>query len=91
MPPDHAIYRAISLCRSQSELARRISAVAQRKVAAQNIQYWLQSVHGVGAESVLAVAAAVEFQVTPHELRPDLYPHPDDGLPAERRSTRAAA
>lgn len=39
----------------------------------------------VGSESVLRVCEAVNWQVTPHQLRPDLYPHPDDGLPLEFR------
>lgn len=39
----------------------------------------------VPAERVLGVAEANEWRVTPHQLRPDLYPHPDDGLPAHLR------
>lgn len=34
---------------------------------------------------VLALAAATGYQVTPHELRPDLYPFPEDGCPREMR------
>jgi hypothetical protein len=30
---------------------------------------------------VLNAAAATDWQVTPHDWRPDLYPHPDDGMP----------
>jgi hypothetical protein len=39
----------------------------------------------VPATRVLAIAAASDWMVTPHELRPDLYPHPDDGMPPDRR------
>lgn len=39
----------------------------------------------VPAEHVLAVCAEFAWVVTPHDLRPDIYPHPDDGLPPERR------
>jgi len=39
----------------------------------------------VSADFVLKVSEAVEWQVTPHELRPDLYPHPQDGLPEHLR------
>lgn len=39
----------------------------------------------VPAERVMAVAEATQWECTPHELRPDIYPHPDDGLPAEMR------
>lgn len=35
---------------------------------------------------VLQLCETVGWTTTPHEVRPDLYPHPDDGLPAERRS-----
>ena len=38
----------------------------------------------VGAERVLKVAEATGWKVTPHEMRPDLYPHPEDGMPRER-------
>jgi len=37
-------------------------------------------------ERVIAVAMATGWRVTPHRLRPDLYPHPEDGLPEERRT-----
>ena len=37
----------------------------------------------VPAERVLDVARVVGFAVTPHQLRPDLYPNPSDGLPVE--------
>ncbi|HBN5546476.1 YdaS family helix-turn-helix protein [Enterobacter cloacae] len=35
----------------------------------------------LGAATALKWAAATEFQVTPHDLRPDLYPNPTDGIP----------
>ena len=33
------------------------------------------------SERVLAVAEATGWAVTPHELRPDIYPNPSDALP----------
>lgn len=38
---------------------------------------------GVPAERVLELASFTGFMVTPHELRPDLYPNPTDGLPPD--------
>lgn len=40
------------------------------------------------AAAVLKLAAATGWKVTPHDLRPDIYPNPTDGLPADdpRRS-----
>lgn len=37
------------------------------------------------AETVLNLSEVTEWQVTPHELRPDLYPYPQDGLPEHLR------
>lgn len=37
--------------------------------------------NGIPAERVLKVFEATG--VTPHELRPDLYPNPSDGLPKQ--------
>jgi DNA-binding transcriptional regulator YdaS (Cro superfamily) len=39
----------------------------------------------VGSGYVISVSQAVDWRVTPHELRPDIYPHPEDGLPDELR------
>lgn len=36
-------------------------------------------------DRVLWLAAQTEWRKTPHQLCPALYPHPDDGLPAEKR------
>ena len=35
----------------------------------------------IKAELVLKAAVASGWKVTPHDWRPDLYPHPDDGMP----------
>ncbi|MDQ9128762.1 YdaS family helix-turn-helix protein [Serratia fonticola] len=37
----------------------------------------------LGSEVVLEWAAATGFKVTPHDLRPDLYPNQRDGLPEQ--------
>jgi DNA-binding transcriptional regulator YdaS (Cro superfamily) len=41
--------------------------------------------NGVPAERVIELCSFTDFQVTPHHLRPDIYPHPDDGLPVDLR------
>lgn len=74
----NAITRAADIAGSQHKLAELVG------VTQQAISKWSRD--GVGPDFVLTVARAVEFGVTPHELRPDLYPHPDDGLPADRRA-----
>jgi DNA-binding transcriptional regulator YdaS (Cro superfamily) len=36
-----------------------------------------------GSLAALAVAKATSYEVTPHELRPDIHPTPTSGLPAK--------
>lgn len=48
---------------------------------------WLRD--GVPHNQVLWLAEATSWRWTPHQLRSDLYPHPDDGLPEERRGAVA--
>lgn len=48
---------------------------------------WLNKTKdGVPAEQVIPTSEATGWQVTPHELRPDIYPHPNDGLPEHLRA-----
>ena len=37
----------------------------------------------VPPEHVIALSSAGGYQVTPHRLRPDIYPNPTDGLPPD--------
>lgn len=55
-------------------------------IAPQAISQW----RTVPADRVLEVAAFAHWRVTPHEIRPDLYPHPDDGLPGALRGRAPA-
>jgi hypothetical protein len=50
----------------------------------QSVAFWLKN--GVPDVHVIPLAASVEYRVTPHRIREDLYPHPDDGLPEQMRS-----
>ncbi|CAG0966536.1 hypothetical protein MTYP_01023 [Methylophilaceae bacterium] len=58
-------------------------------VSYQSVQKYLKT--QVPAEQVVPICKFSEYKVTPHELRPDLYPHPDDGLPASMRKCVEAA
>ncbi len=46
---------------------------------------------GVSAERVIPIASATGWRITPHALRPDLYPNPGDGLPSNIEPKQAAA
>lgn len=35
----------------------------------------------ISAEYVIAICELANWQTTPHELRPDIYPNPTDGMP----------
>ncbi|MFM1133834.1 MULTISPECIES: transcriptional regulator [Yersinia] len=68
---------------SQSELARRLGKKSQ------TVSFWFKN--GVPAKEVMNAARALNWAVTPHELRPDLYPNPTDGIPPELQSNAPAA
>lgn len=56
-------------------------------VSYQAVQKYLKT--QVPSEKVIPSSKAVDWVVTPHRLRPDLYPHPNDGLPPELRTYKA--
>lgn len=72
-----------------------LNRVTQRQLAdhlkvTQGLIYqWLSGIRKVSAEKVLSVCEATGWQVTPHELRPDIYPNPTDGLPADKSGEAA--
>lgn len=88
--------KAISIAGGQASLARRLDDLGQRqrppmRCKPQNVWAWLNRDLRVPAEWARLIAEAVAYEVSPCWLRADLYPHPDDGLPEERRGRRAAA
>lgn len=62
-----ALSKAITICGSQSELARRIGG----KVRTGHIYHWLRNT--VPAERCLAIEQATGGKVTRHDLRPDVF------------------
>ncbi|HGA4975920.1 TPA: transcriptional regulator, partial [Salmonella enterica subsp. enterica serovar Charity] len=64
---------------SQSSLAKRMGCKQQ------TVSLWLNN--DVPASKVLALCSSLNWRITPHEVRPDLYPNPADGLPAEPKAT----
>lgn len=72
--------KTIQLVGGQTALAKSV------KVKQGHIWHWLNKSDGqVPPKMVLSVSRATGWQVTPHELRPDIYPNPDDGLPVSLR------
>lgn len=78
------LLKAVELAGGQAPLARGIrERLPDSKISQVHIWGWINCVkmEVPPAEAVLAICAAVGWQVTPHELRPDIYPSPADGLP----------
>lgn len=78
-----SLQQAIDLAGGQLHLARGIRArIPGSKITQPFIWGWLNSVKSEvpPAEVVLAIADLLDYRMTPHDLRPDLYPNPSDGL-----------
>lgn len=72
-----AIDEAIDLC-GLNPLAAQIG------VSYQAVQKYQKN--RVTPEKVIAISEATQWKVTPHRLRPDLYPYKDDAMPPDRRN-----
>jgi DNA-binding transcriptional regulator YdaS (Cro superfamily) len=68
----------------QVALAKRIG------VPAVLVHQWAHNKRQIPADRVLSVSRATEWRVTPHQLRPDIYPNPTDGLPPVTEQQEAA-
>jgi DNA-binding transcriptional regulator YdaS (Cro superfamily) len=67
LTPRKALERAVKICGSQSELARRLGG----KIKQQHIHYWLEN--GLSPVQAIPIEQAVNGAVTRHELRPDVF------------------
>lgn len=77
----NAMTQAISLV-GLSPLAKALG------VSHQAVSKWQRD--PVPAERVIPVARATDWRVTPHQLRPDLYPNETDALPQNESKTCSA-
>lgn len=86
MAHQNALDRAIDVCGTQAELARRVSDALGEGVAPQHVWNWRHRAGGkVPAEYCRAVEAATG--VTRYELRPDVFGAAplDERCPTETR------
>lgn len=65
--------------------APKVAAAAGLKTA-WAVAKW--AVEGLPDNRVLWLAEQTAWRYTPHDLAPELYPHPDDGLPERFRGGR---
>jgi DNA-binding transcriptional regulator YdaS (Cro superfamily) len=80
--------RIIEFAGGQTSLAKTLKSMRPAsKIRQGHINNWLNRHEGlVPSDWVIPICAATNWQVTPHELRPDIYPHPQDGLPDHLRA-----
>ena len=71
----------------QAQLARamRRHLPSDSRISQVTVWGWLNSVkiEVPPADCVIPIAAGLDWKITPHELRPDLYPNPCDAMPAK--------
>jgi hypothetical protein len=70
---------AIASLGGAREVARR-----RNLKAPWSVYKWINK--GLPSEHVLWLAEQTGWKWTPHQLVPELYPHPDDGLPVHLRA-----
>lgn len=82
------LQKAVQLAGGQVALANKIRGVLPTsKVTQAFVWKWLNSPsdNTPPSEWVIPICLVLDWQVTPHELRPDIYPNPTDGLPADHQ------
>lgn len=87
------LQKAVNLAGGQTRLAAGVRArmPVGSKVGQVHVWGWLNDLKSAcpPAEYVLPICDTVAWKITPHELRPDLYPHPSDGMPKVSHATTA--
>lgn len=79
-----SLIKAIDMAGGQAQLARGIRKyLPGSKIGQVTVWGWLNTVkfEVPPPETVLPIAESLEWKMTPHELRSDLYPNPGDAMP----------
>ncbi|MDP3322661.1 MAG: YdaS family helix-turn-helix protein [Hydrogenophaga sp.] len=77
--------KLVQIIGGQVALANRLS-IDGRQIKQAHVWGWLnKTADGIPSAHVIGACSATDWQVTPHQLRPDIYPHPHDGLPDHLR------
>lgn len=72
---------------NKSALASKLAEIKQdNKISPSHLNNWLSRDKKIPGEWVRPLSEAANWGITPHELRPDIYPHPNDGLPEHLRA-----
>ncbi|PPD12149.1 hypothetical protein [Methylophilus sp.] len=71
---------------NRSALARRLAEVSGNpKLSATHINNWIERDKNIPTDYVIPIAQVSEWKFTPHQIKPNKYPHPQDGLPDHLR------
>lgn len=87
------LQKAVAIAGGQVQLAAGIRERVQgSKIQQSHISGWLNSVkmEVPPAECVIAICETCDWNITPHELRPDVYPNATDGMPLITFQSQAA-
>lgn len=77
--------KIVGLAGGQASLAN-VLATEEEPIKQAHVWNWInKTANGIPERHVIRACKSVDWQVTPHELRPDIYPHPHDGLPDHLR------
>lgn len=77
----NALEKAIQVASNSSKLAEKLG------VSSMTISHWKKRYGGVVPKGRVFPIFHVTG-ITPHELRPDMYPNPTDGLPNQEASAK---
>jgi len=84
--------KIIELLGGKQQRLAEVLSTDEKPIKQAHVWNWLNvTADGIPERHVIKACKAVNFQVTPHELRSDIYPHPHDGLPESMRNTSEAA
>lgn len=73
----------------QTHLAAGIRArIPGSKISQVTVWGWINDMKAPcpPAEVVLPICDLLGYRIRPHDLRPDLYPHAEDGMPREQET-----
>ena len=85
-----SLNRTVVMAGGQVALAVKLSSVMDRAISQGHVWQWLNNIRGETppANYVIPICKAVDWKITPHELRPDIYPSPNDGLSSDKKTLR---
>lgn len=79
-----SLLKAVELAGGQAPLARAIAAhIPGSKISQPLVWGWINAAkfEVPPPEMVIPIAEVLDYRMTPHDLRPDIYPNPTDALP----------